>query len=50
MSAEMPHRQSVQVDGGSEFQGEFEEAAQELGLKVYVLPPRQPRLWSRGKV
>ena len=40
----MPELKSVQVDGGSEFRGEFEEAAQDLGLKVYVLPARTPQL------
>ena len=35
---------SVQVDGGSEFMGEFEEACAALDLPLYVLPPRSPRL------
>ena len=42
---EMPMRiTSVQVDGGSELRGEFEEVAEELGLKIYVLPARRPQL------
>ena len=34
---------SVQVDGGSEFRGEFEEVAKEL-VKICVLPARSPEL------
>ena len=34
---------SVQVDGGSEFRGAFNEKALEVGLKVYVLPARRPQ-------
>ena len=33
---------SIQVDGGSEFMAEFEEACAELGLELFVLPPRRP--------
>ena len=32
------------MDGGSEFQGGFEEACQERGLRLFVLPPRSPKL------
>lgn len=39
--------QAVQVDGGSEFMKHFEEACQELGLKLFVLPPRSPKLNGR---
>ena len=35
---------AVQVDGGSEFQAAFEQACQELGIKLFVLPPRSPKL------
>lgn len=35
---------AIQVDGGSEFKGEFEEACRRLGIKLYVLPPRRPNL------
>ena len=35
---------AVQVDGGSEFQAEFEQACQERGLRLFVLPPRSPKL------
>jgi len=35
---------AIQIDGGSEFMGEFEAACQELGLRLFVLPPRSPKL------
>lgn len=34
---------SLQVDGGSEFMGEFEQACQELYLPLFVLPPASPK-------
>lgn len=34
---------SIQVDGGSEFMAEFEEACRELGIPLFVLPPRKPQ-------
>ena len=34
----------IQIDGGSEFMGEFEEACRRHQLKLYVLPPRSPKL------
>lgn len=34
---------SIQVDGGSEFMGEFELACQSLGLELIVLPPASPK-------
>lgn len=36
---------SIQVDGGSEFQDEFEQACEVLGIPLYVLPPRKPK-WN----
>lgn len=33
---------SIQVDGGSEFEKEFELACAEMGIELYVLPPRSP--------
>lgn len=33
-----------QVDGGSEFYAEFEEACAEKGIKLFALPPRNPKL------
>lgn len=35
---------AVQVDGGSEFAAEFEQACQQKGLLLFVLPPRSPKL------
>jgi putative transposase len=39
---------AVQVDGGSEFKSHFETYCQEHHLKLFVLPPRSPKL--NGKV
>lgn len=35
---------AVQVDGGSEFAADFELACQQLGSRLFVLPPRSPKL------
>lgn len=35
---------AIQVDGGSEFQSVFEETCQKLGIRLFVLPPRSPKL------
>ena len=35
---------AVQVDGGSEFQAAFETACRELGIRLFVLPLRSPKL------
>lgn len=35
---------AIQVDGGSEYQAAFEEACQRHGIKLFVLPPRSPKL------
>ncbi|GAI35385.1 unnamed protein product, partial [marine sediment metagenome] len=35
---------AIQVDGGSEFQDAFERECQERGIKLFVLPPRSPKL------
>jgi len=34
----------IQVDGGSEFQDAFERECQQRGIKLFVLPPRSPKL------
>lgn len=34
----------IQVDGGSEFMAEFEELCQRQALRLFVLPPRSPKL------
>ena len=35
---------AIQVDGGSEFQDAFERECQRRGIKLFVLPPRSPKL------
>jgi len=35
---------AIQVDGGSEFMAEFEAACQARGIRLFVLPPRSPKL------
>lgn len=35
---------AIQIDGGSEFKAEFEEECRKRGIKLFVLPPRSPRL------
>src|SRR3990170_4780771 len=36
--------QAIQVDGGSDFRADFEDACRERGVKLFVLPPRSPKL------
>ncbi len=35
---------AIQVDGGAEFEALFEEACKRRGIKLFVLPPRSPKL------
>jgi transposase InsO family protein len=35
---------AIQVDGGSEFMAEFEEECQSRKIRLFVLPPRSPKL------
>lgn len=35
---------ALQVDGGTEFQAVFEQACQQRGICLFVLPPRSPKL------
>lgn len=35
--------ESIQVDGGSEFMKDFEQACAELNISLYVLPPIRPK-------
>ena len=35
---------AIQVDGGPEFQAAFEEACQARGIRLFVPPPRSPKL------
>ena len=45
LQARMPFPvRAIQVDGGSEFQADFEQACQEQGIRLFVLPPRSPKL------
>jgi transposase InsO family protein len=44
----MPFRiRALPVDGGSEFAAAFEAACQQRGLRLFVLPPRSPKLNGR---
>ena len=44
VQADLPHPLvSIQVDGGSEFMADFEQACQDLSIPLYVLPPRRPQ-------
>lgn len=36
--------QGIQVDGGSEFHAAFEQACQQRGIRLFVLPPHSPKL------
>ncbi len=38
---------AIQVDGGSEYKAEFEDACRDLGINLFVLPPRSPKLNGR---
>lgn len=41
----MPFKiRAIQVDGGSEFHAEFERACQQMKIRLFVLPPRSPKL------
>jgi transposase InsO family protein len=43
--AEAPFKiEGIQVDGGSEFRANFEDACQAKGLTLFVLPPKRPQL------
>ena len=35
---------AIQVDGGSEFEALFEEECEKRGIRLFVLPPRSPKL------
>ena len=35
---------AIQVDGGSEFKADFERLCQARGIRLFVLPPRSPKL------
>ena len=45
VTAEMPWPiKAIQIDGGSEFMAQFEEACAAKGIPLYVLPPHSPKL------
>jgi putative transposase len=45
LQARMPFNvKAIQVDGGSEFESIFEQECQHRGIKLFVLPPRSPKL------
>jgi transposase InsO family protein len=48
MRARLPFAiRAIQVDGGSEFKAEFEAYCQQHALRLFVLPPRSPKLNGR---
>ncbi len=45
MERRTPYKiKAIQIDGGSEFQSVFEEECQKRNFKLFVLPPRSPKL------
>jgi putative transposase len=38
---------AIQIDGGSEYMAEFEQACKDKGIKLFLLPPRSPKLNGR---
>lgn len=45
MERRMPFSvRAIQVDGGSEFEAEFEQECERRGIKLFLLPPRSPKL------
>ena len=40
---------AIQVDGGSEFEATFEEECQRRNFRLFVLPPRSPKLNGYGE-
>jgi putative transposase len=43
--ADMPFPvKAIQVDGGSEFMAEFEQACAQKNIRLYVLPPKSPKM------
>ena len=50
LAARMPFPvRAISVDNGSEFMAEFETASVERGIRLYVLPPRSPKLERLGR-
>jgi putative transposase len=45
LQARMPYQiKAIQIDGGSEFKGEFEAECLKRNIPLFVLPPRSPKL------
>jgi putative transposase len=45
LTADMPFPvKAIQVDGGSEFMAEFEQACADRKIRLYVLPPKCPKM------
>ena len=45
LQARMPFPiRALQVDGGSEFMAGFEQACQQRGIRLFILPPHSPKL------
>jgi putative transposase len=45
LQARMPFPvRAIQIDGGSEFEADFELACQQRGIRLFALPPRSPKL------
>jgi putative transposase len=40
---------AIQVDGGSEFMGEFETGCAQRGIALFALPPRSPKLNGKAE-
>jgi putative transposase len=38
---------AIQIDGGSEYMAEFEQACKDKGIKLFLLPPHSPKLNGR---
>jgi transposase InsO family protein len=37
---------AIQIDGGSEFKKHFEDACRDRGIRLFIIPPRTPKLQS----
>jgi len=45
LEARMPFPiHAIQVDGGAEFEAEFEQECERRGIRLFILPPRSPEL------
>jgi len=45
LAARMPFKvRAISVDNGAEFMAEFEQACATRGIRLFVLPPRSPKL------